>query len=356
MTVRAGLLVVGHVDERSRHIAGDYPELFAALLEPVGIEVVPYAADAGQLPDSLDECDGWLCSPSRLSVYDDEPWIADVEDLLRDAIARETPFVGICFGHQLLAQALGGRVVRATDGWGVGVHEYDIVEPLAVMQPARKRFALIASHQDQVVEVPSEARVIATSEFCPVAGLAVGERLWTVQGHPEFVPALADHLLAGRIELIGAERVRAARASLTQPTDHSRRRAMDRDHIRRALRVVSVRPMTTIETDYLVVGAGAAGMAFTDALIANSDADVVMVERRDRPGGPLERRVSVRALASAVGVLRRGVARPRTTTRSTTTVRTPDCTSARPGPRSADTSNGCSTTRCCPRARCATSA
>jgi GMP synthase-like glutamine amidotransferase len=219
MTVRAGLLVVGHVDEKSRHIAGDYPELFSALLAPFAIEVVPYAVDTGQMPASLGECDGWLCSPSRLSVYDDEPWIADVEAFMRDAIATETPFVGICFGHQLLAQALGGTVAKSPRGWGVGVQQYDVIEPIEAMRPARAQFALIASHQDQVVDVPAEARVIATSEFCPVAGLAVGERMWTVQAHPEFIPPLADHLLAGRVELIGAERVATARSSLKQSID-----------------------------------------------------------------------------------------------------------------------------------------
>jgi GMP synthase (glutamine-hydrolysing) len=219
--MKAGLLVVGHVDERSRHIAGDYPELFAALLAPVGIEVVPYAAEDGHLPGSLDECDGWLCTPSRCSVYDGAPWIAGMEDLVRAAIERERPFVGICFGHQLLAQALGGRVERAAGGWTVGVQSYEIPDPLPVMQPPLARCALIASHQDQVVEVPSGARVIARSAGCAVAGLAVGERVWTLQGHPEFLPELADHLYAGRAELMGAERTAAARASLDRPTDRA---------------------------------------------------------------------------------------------------------------------------------------
>ena len=221
MTVRAGLLVVGHVDEKSRHIAGDYPELFRALLAPSDIEVVPYAVDTGEMPASLRECDGWLCSPSRLSVYDDEPWIADVEAFMRGAIADEVPFVGICFGHQLLAQALGGKVEKSPRGWGVGVQQYDVIEPVAAMDPPLDRFALIASHQDQVVDVPAAARVIATSEFCPVAALAVGERMWTVQAHPEFIPPLADHLLAGRVELIGAERVAKARDSLSQSIDRN---------------------------------------------------------------------------------------------------------------------------------------
>jgi GMP synthase-like glutamine amidotransferase len=219
MTVRAGLLVVGHVDEKSRHIAGDYPELFTAVLAPHDIEVAPYAVDAGEMPASLSECGGWLCSPSRLSVYDTEPWIADVEAFMRAAIAEEAPFVGICFGHQLLAQALGGTVEPSPRGWGVGVQRYEVIEPLDAMHPALDQFALIASHQDQVVKVPAEARVIATSEFCPVAGLAVGERMWTVQAHPEFISPLADHLLAGRVELIGAERVATARASLSQSID-----------------------------------------------------------------------------------------------------------------------------------------
>jgi GMP synthase-like glutamine amidotransferase len=218
---RVGLLVVGHVDSKSVHIAGDYPELFAALVGPFGVELVVYDLEEGRFPLSLTECDGWICSPSRLSTYDDAAWIADAEELHREIVRAEHSYVGICFGHQLLAQALGGRVARAEDGWGVGVQEYRVVELFQWMEPARDHIALIASHQDQVVEVPSDARVTATSAQCPVAGLAVGARAWTLQGHPEFVPAVADHLLAGRVELIGTERVAAARSSLTRRLDRT---------------------------------------------------------------------------------------------------------------------------------------
>jgi GMP synthase-like glutamine amidotransferase len=219
MTTRVGLLMCGHVDPKSVHIAGDYPELFGGLLGPHGVELVRYDLDEGRFPDALDECDGWLCSPSRLSTYDDAPWLADAEALHREIVAKEAKYVGICFGHQLLAQALGGRVVRSDDGWRVGVQTYDVVAPQPWMDPPLARFALLASHQDQVVDVPADAVVIASAPSCPVAGLAVGERAWTIQGHPEFVPPLADHLLAGRIDLIGAERVARARATLDEPLD-----------------------------------------------------------------------------------------------------------------------------------------
>jgi GMP synthase-like glutamine amidotransferase len=218
---RVGLLVAGHVDAKSVHVAGDYPELFDTLLAPFGIDLVCFDLATGRFPASLAECDGWICSPSRLSTYDDVPWLADAEDLHREIIDREHRYVGICFGHQLLAQALGGTVARADNGWGVGVQQYDVVETLPCMDPPLPQFSLLASHQDQVVEVPDVARVIATSVdgHCAVAGLAVGDRAWTLQGHPEFVPPLADHLLAGRVDLIGAERVARARATLGRPLD-----------------------------------------------------------------------------------------------------------------------------------------
>lgn len=219
--MRVGLLVVGHVDPKSVHVAGDYPELFGDLLAPHGLEVVPYAVEEGRFPDRLDECDGWLCSPSRCSVNDDRPWIRDLEELHRRVVAEERPYVGICFGHQLMARALGGRVERAAGGWEVGVHDYDVVVHAPWMQPPRSRLALIASHEDQVVAPPPGAEVLASAAdgSCPVAGMLIGERAWTLQPHPEFVAPLADHLLAGRVELIGADRVTRARASLAAPTD-----------------------------------------------------------------------------------------------------------------------------------------
>ena len=215
--MRIGLLMVGHVADSAQHIAGDYPELFASVLARDDVELVRYDLAADRFPTDVDECEGWLLSPSRCSVYDGHPWITSSEDLLRELLAKERPYVGICFGHQLVAQALGAPVTRAVDGWQVGVHDYEIVTHRRWMVPVHSTLALLASHEDQVMEVPDGAELMARSAGCPIAGLTIGERAWTLQPHPEFVPELADDLLALRVELIGAEKVAAARATLGRP-------------------------------------------------------------------------------------------------------------------------------------------
>ena len=215
--MRIGLLMAGHVAPASTHIAGDYPELLASVLARAEIELVRYDVDDDRFPTSITECDGWLMSPSRCSAYDGHAWIASAEDLLRELVAREHPYVGICFGHQLAAQALGGRVARAADGWQVGVQDYEIVESRPWMVPMHSTVSLIASHEDQVVSVPDGAALMARSPGCPVAGLLIGERAWTLQPHPEFVPALADSLLGQRVELIGAKKVAMAQGTLGRP-------------------------------------------------------------------------------------------------------------------------------------------
>jgi GMP synthase-like glutamine amidotransferase len=216
---RIGLLMCGHVDARAEAVAGDYPELFGALLAGEHLELVRYDLDAGRFPDSERECDGWLCSPARDSAFDPHRWIRDAEELHRRILAAEVPYVGICFGHQLLAQALGGRVERAAAGWNVGAHEYRIDRALPFMDGSATAIRLIASHQDQVVSVPPDATVFAHAPdgSCPVGGMVVGERAWTLQLHPEFTPALAACLLDLRVDLIGAAKVDTARASLGAP-------------------------------------------------------------------------------------------------------------------------------------------
>jgi hypothetical protein len=218
---RIGLLLVGHIDAGSLHVGGDYPELYAGILADKGIELTTYRCDEGQMPESINEQDGWLCSPSRLSVYDDHAWLREVEQLLRDFVAKEKPYVGICFGHQLMAQALGATVSKADYGWGIGAKHYEVVSPQPWMDSSNE-IVLAASHQDQVQALPNGAQLLAHADYCPIGGMTIGETAWTLQVHPEFSPKLADSLLATRIALFGEEKAEAARQTLAEGLQQQR--------------------------------------------------------------------------------------------------------------------------------------
>jgi GMP synthase-like glutamine amidotransferase len=153
-------------------------------------------------------------------VYDELAWIERLSQLIHDAHTAAVPVVGICFGHQLIAQALGGRVARAEVGWGVGVHDATVTQRRPWMVPAAETFRLLMSHQDQVLELPAGAEVLATSPHAPIAAFQV-DTLVGFQGHPEFVADYLGALLPTRVERVGAQRVAAALASLRTPTDHA---------------------------------------------------------------------------------------------------------------------------------------
>jgi GMP synthase-like glutamine amidotransferase len=214
-------LVFGHVPPSLVATHGDYPELFGKLLAPHGVQLQVFAVDEGQAPASLDDCDGWLGSPSRSSVLGDEPWLPVALDLVRSIVDAERPYVGICFGHQLLGQAAGGRVARAAAGWGVGAHRYEVVAPQPWMDPAPPggAFTLVASHEDQVVELPPGATLLAGNDHCPNAMFELGPRAFGLQPHPEFSTAISSELVGARRDLIGAARADAALASLAGPLD-----------------------------------------------------------------------------------------------------------------------------------------
>jgi GMP synthase-like glutamine amidotransferase len=180
-----------------------------------------FAVDEGHLPASLDDCEGWVTSPSRSSVLGEEPWLPDALDLVRRIVEEERPFAGICFGHQMLGQALGGRVERAGAGWGVGAQRYEVVAPRPWMEPAPAggTFTLIASHEDQVTELPPGATRLAGNHHCPNAMFELGSRAMGIQPHPEFTAAISGQLVGARRDLIGEERADEALGSLSSPLD-----------------------------------------------------------------------------------------------------------------------------------------
>ena len=135
---------------------------------------------------------------------DEDQWIINLGAFLVDVVESKRPLVAICFGHQLLARALGGAVVRAMQGWGIGPKRFVLSDPPDWLSEAGGTFEVLMSHRDQVVEVPAGARVFATSQYCPVGAYVIGENVFSVQGHPEFVASLSRVLIERRRGLIDA--------------------------------------------------------------------------------------------------------------------------------------------------------
>ena len=195
--------------------------MFETLLRPAipDLQLRWFDVVNGELPENADTCDAYVCTGSRYSVYEDRDWIAKLKDYVRQLHDAGKPFVGICFGHQLLAEALGGQVRPAEQGWGVGVHEMQITHPEPWMQPELEDCRIQYMHADQVQRLPPESVVLAAAPHCPVAMFRVGENMLGIEGHPEFPAPYVEALVRTRRERIGEERSQAAIASLGEKTD-----------------------------------------------------------------------------------------------------------------------------------------
>jgi len=205
---------------RDRH--SDYPTMFRALLAPVdpALRFETVAVVDGAAPPAPREADAFLITGSPAGVYEDHAWIAPLEAHIRAAADAGVPQIGICFGHQVMAQAFGGRVAKSDKGWGVGRHTYEVVDAPVWMDPAPQRFALAASHQDQVIEAPPGARVLARSAHTDYAALAYAQGpAVSFQGHPEMTASFTADLVASRRGRIPDAIVDDALASLADPLD-----------------------------------------------------------------------------------------------------------------------------------------
>lgn len=212
--MKIGILQTGHAPEDLIGTSGDYDQMFRALLAGHGLDFETYSVVDGQFPDGAQAADGWLITGSKHGVYEDHPWIPPLEALIRDIHSRGLPMIGVCFGHQIIAQALGGKVEKFSGGWSVGRTEY---------VAGGETLALNAWHQDQVTRRPAGARVLASSEFCENAILAYGDTIWTVQPHPEFtaefIGGLADTRGKG---VVPDALLQQAKAQLDTPVDNGR--------------------------------------------------------------------------------------------------------------------------------------
>ena len=195
---------------------GSYPAMFAALLGD-GFEIETFDVQAGELPDP-NAHDAVLITGSPAGVYEPLPWIEPLMQFIR--AARDSRMVGICFGHQVMSEALGGHVEKSNKGWGAGLHHYNILHAEPWLD-GTATIAIPASHQDQVVIQPPNTEVVAASDFTPYAALAWTDRAAiSFQFHPEFSPGFAQALIEKRYDVVPDPDT--AIASLDAPNDNAR--------------------------------------------------------------------------------------------------------------------------------------
>ena len=215
--MKVGLLECDHVAEKYRSISGTYPQMFAELLPDV--EFVNFDVINGHFPNTVDECQAYICTGSKYSVYQEIDWIENLKGFVAELYQHQKRFVGVCFGHQLLAEALGGKVLKNGYGWNVGIHPFEILSQEQWMTPFKQQIQLLMMCQDQVVSLPKNAKLLAKADDCSVGIFKVGESMLGIQAHPEFSKQYEKFLMLDRIDRIGPEKVKKAIQSLENAPD-----------------------------------------------------------------------------------------------------------------------------------------
>ena len=195
--IRVNILLCDTFPGRLPDFIPNYESLFMNLFAAVGERVTYriFQTWQGELPSVIHTDELYLVPGSLDSVYDDKPWIVDLLKWIEQAFGRGAKMMGVCFGHQAIARALGGEVRRYEGGYGAGVRASQVIEEM--MQPyfPRHEMRLLYSHHDQVISLPQDAVLCATSSFCKNESYRIGNQVITFQGHPEFTVAYSRHLL-----------------------------------------------------------------------------------------------------------------------------------------------------------------
>lgn len=216
-----GILNAYHFDPT----AGNYQERYTDLMVRFTTACFPdqqvrnYNIALGEWPQSLNECEAWLITGSSKGAYDDEKWIRDLQSFILQIHNARKKMIGICFGHQLIAHALGGLVQKSDRGWGVGVRTYEVTFEKPWMDPKKQKISLLFSHQDQVVRLPLEAELLGGDQFCPYQMMQIGDHILTMQGHPEFSVEFARDRLISRKALVPQDVFDTAMQSFSQQKD-----------------------------------------------------------------------------------------------------------------------------------------
>lgn len=216
-----GILNAYHFDATPGNFQENYNKLILEYVRKIfpNESIREYKIAFGDWPKSTSECEVWFVTGSAKSAYDLDEWITQLKQFIIQLDKHKSKLVGICFGHQIIAQSLGGRVEKSSKGWGVGVKSYKVIKNLSWMQPPLDQVSLLFSHQDQVEVIPPNAELLAEDSFCSNQMFQIGKHILTFQGHPEFDTEFAKERLVSRKEKMSLETFQIAMDSFSKSND-----------------------------------------------------------------------------------------------------------------------------------------
>jgi len=225
--MKIGILDADHLSPSIIKKFGCYAERFVHLFSPLPASVSfnRYTVFDCEYPQSMDECDAYIITGSQYSTYEDFSWIKQLEEYIRQLHQHKKKLIGICFGHQLIAQSLGGKVEKNSQGWEIGITathitETRITDPLDWMQPNREFFFSLVSHQDHVTRLPENAINFCSTNLCLYSGFYIDTHILTFQGHPEFSKDYLKLIIKLQSKNLSLKQRQGAKASLQQSDDH----------------------------------------------------------------------------------------------------------------------------------------
>lgn len=208
-----GILQAGQVPLTLKKTYGNYNQMFEKLLAGNEFSFTTFLVSHNVFPESPTTRDAWLITGSKHGAYERLDWIIALENFIRQVYKQQVPIVGVCFGHQILAKALGGKVEKFSGGWKVGFENLRI-------QEKKKQVSVLSFYQDQVVEIPNEAKVIGVTDFCKYAMLKYKDAALSIQQHPEFTPEFVRELIDEKQDIVPYIVRQQAKQTLHQKVDN----------------------------------------------------------------------------------------------------------------------------------------
>ena len=221
--MKAAILQCDNVLAKFQPQFGDYPAMIEQMFDGVDLALSfdTYDCRQGQFPGDINEYDFYITTGSKASAYEDSAWIGQLIEFVRQLDKQQKKLIGICFGHQIIALARGGKVEKSDNGWGIGIAGNRIISRPEWMSDGPAEINILVSHQDQITELPDDTILIAENDFCPFFIVQWGNHFLSIQGHPEWNTDYSRTLINDRKAIIPPDRIKAALNSLQIAPDNA---------------------------------------------------------------------------------------------------------------------------------------